>query len=1018
MQSTLYKYLLWILLWAPFVARAQVPHYLKFRHFTTKDGLSSPRIIDFIQDRRGFLWISTESGINRFDGRQFLQYHLPARQPGGSIDNTYQKFAIDKQGQLWVLSQMGLSRYDITRNQFRLVPTPLDGHVSRDSHHILYDSSRTCLWLATSLGLLRYDLRTGKTSTTSIREMFRPFRIVLTKNDQVVIAASEGAFVYDPATNKNRFYPVDDDPQEHFFCAFADKDGTIWMGRNGRGLVEFDPTTGQAKHYFPPGYGFNQSFIAVHDICTVPAITGDSILWIATHNQGLRFFNRHSRKFVGDYVTKANLPEGLVSNQIDRLWLAPDGNLWLADQALGLLDPNDQAIQLETLNLSGIQLTCMIPQKEKPNHLWIGTLGWGVFDYDLDAGTVESMDSQNHKLRKLPERANPQKYPQKYMNGFCYDKQGRLWTATSGGVYVYKFGKQVKYFSLIFNGKSAWCTYINIDKDGIIWLAAEENLCRLNPETGQYSYSRLPSWPEQTDFPIPLAILPDDNTIWVGTTVGLFQIDQNTGNVVNRFRENTGGKSLHHNAVYCARKDRKGSLWLASYEGGAKRFWPQTGKMERIKDIDTRNIRPEWIDEDAFGYIWIQAQEGFYRYQPDRRKLEPFKNEISSFLHEQFAVPVKNEQGEWCAVQSGIYYTVLRPERVPIYYKIPKPLISEFSIFDKPQPFDPDSSHIRTLSLRYDQNVLKFTFTSPQFSRSAGLQFAYQLVGFDERRVLTDKDLSATYTNLDGGDYIFRVWSGNAQGLWNQYPAEFRIHVETPFWRAWWFYALCALIFVGVVYGVFRYREEERIRLRLIRDRIARDLHDDMGSYLSSISILSQTARRSLDRDPEKAQTTLDTIGETSRRVMDKMGDIVWSVNPEYDSLGQLAERLRNVVAALFQNTDVVCYVDIDEKLSGLILTPEHRRDLYFVSKEALTNVAKYARAKQVLVQFRQMNGQLQLTISDDGCGFDYPQLQLQNSLGGNGLKNMQTRAQQVNGTLLIESVLEKGTTITLLMKL
>lgn len=202
--------------------------------------------------------------------------------------------------------------------------------------------------------------------------------------------------------------------------------------------------------------------------------------------------------------------------------------------------------------------------------------------------------------------------------------------------------------------------------------------------------------------------------------------------------------------------------------------------------------------------------------------------------------------------------------------------------------------------------------------------------------------------------------------------------------------------------------------IQTVRENIARDLHDDMGSYLSSISLLSQSVVNLTQKDPAKANALVQRIGETARQLMDSMGDIIWSVNPENDSMTHTVVRMRDAGADLLEEQNITFTLDLDETLLHSHLPLEYRRDFFLIYKEALTNIAKYAQAGHVWVRLERNGPDLVFTIRDDGVGFDPQQPVLASSLGGNGLKNMRNRAKKMGGTLTLTTAPGQGTTILL----
>jgi signal transduction histidine kinase len=267
------------------------------------------------------------------------------------------------------------------------------------------------------------------------------------------------------------------------------------------------------------------------------------------------------------------------------------------------------------------------------------------------------------------------------------------------------------------------------------------------------------------------------------------------------------------------------------------------------------------------------------------------------------------------------------------------------------------------------------------------------------------------YTNLNGGTYLFRVRPAASKAP----PTVLQIQIETTFFKSVWFWPLVVLYVMGVIgvvgYLFLQYRHRQQIRALRIRDRIARDLHDDMGSYLSSISILSAT----LPPDPARAQQNLDRIGHTARQVMEAMSDIVWSVNPTHDTMQQILDRMKLVGDELFSETDTDVRFEIGPGVESLTLPLERRRDFYLIYKEALTNAAKYAQARTVQVRMWLKNNQLHLSVEDNGRGFDPANVPTRTS-GGNGQGNMQARAAALGGTVQVRSGQGQGTRVELVI--
>ncbi len=269
----------------------------------------------------------------------------------------------------------------------------------------------------------------------------------------------------------------------------------------------------------------------------------------------------------------------------------------------------------------------------------------------------------------------------------------------------------------------------------------------------------------------------------------------------------------------------------------------------------------------------------------------------------------------------------------------------------------------------------------------------------------------AIYTRLGGGTYAILVRDSA-----NECESQVDFEIETTMFETWWFWVITGFYVLGVIgvvfYLLFLYRYQQKLRLLRMREHVARDLHDDMGSQLSSISILSQNLEQMAQQNPDLARHYLARIGETARQVMDSMSDIVWSVNPEKDGLPHMAERMQAFASELFETSATELHFYLDPELLKTTLELTKRHDFYMIFKEALTNAARYAQATTVAIRLERKQGLLHLSIQDNGVGFDpeHPP----RSQGGNGLRNMRARAVSIGATLLITSAEGQGTTLLL----
>lgn len=281
------------------------------------------------------------------------------------------------------------------------------------------------------------------------------------------------------------------------------------------------------------------------------------------------------------------------------------------------------------------------------------------------------------------------------------------------------------------------------------------------------------------------------------------------------------------------------------------------------------------------------------------------------------------------------------------------------------------------------------------------------LEGVDEKWIYADTRNFASYHNLSPGKYTFLVKGKNNYGIWSEQPAKVFIQITPAFWQTMWFKLLCTLIVAGIIYWIYKLRLERALAVEKIRSRISRDLHDDLGSTLSSISILSGQVKNKLDKKPEEVAPLLDKINESSVRMNDSLQDLVWAVKPENDTMQELLTRMEQFASGLFESKNIDYTFSGAETMASTKLNPEFIRNIYLIFKEAVNNTAKYSACKNATIIVSEKNKVFQMAITDDGIGFNPETVKK-----GNGLNNMRKRAEQIGGRLEFISEPNKKTGI------
>lgn len=309
---------------------------------------------------------------------------------------------------------------------------------------------------------------------------------------------------------------------------------------------------------------------------------------------------------------------------------------------------------------------------------------------------------------------------------------------------------------------------------------------------------------------------------------------------------------------------------------------------------------------------------------------------------------------------------------------------------------------------RSGQNDITIHYTAIDLVNGPATQYAYQLLGEDTAWIMAGSQRQINFSHLAPGKYTFMVRAANNSGVWSSETASIHFDIRRRFTQTAWFYVLLLLAMAAAFYGMYRFRLRQLVRTEQIRSEISRNLHDEVGSALTNISLGSLLAQKQLVKD-ETISRILDRIYQDSQNVSETMREIVWSINPKIDTLGQALPRMIQYASELLEAKDIELQAVIAAGIEHVKLSMQERRDLYLIFKEAVNNLAKHSKATQVKINFHLRGNGLAMLISDNGTGF--PAEMREN---GNGLKNMQERAQNHHWQLAIQSAPGEGTTIVL----
>ncbi|MEP7265561.1 MAG: triple tyrosine motif-containing protein, partial [Bacteroidota bacterium] len=438
---------------------------------------------------------------------------------------------------------------------------------------------------------------------------------------------------------------------------------------------------------------------------------------------------------------------------------------------------------------------------------------------------------------------------------------------------------------------------------------------------------------------------------------------------------------------------------------------------------------------DKSGNLWISTNKGLSCFTPSYTKSDSvaypvisggtFKNfeekdGLQSNEFNRYAFTKTDDDVLFFGGVNGINF--FRPEEIKNSIYIPKVMITDFRLSNNSirfhTPENPDNENLlnkpvyltEEITLPFSENMFSFEFAAMDFTAPENNRFRYKLENFDKDWINSDDHHAATYTNLDPGHYTFTVIGSNNDGIWNTKGASIALIILPPWYMTWWFRLALLVVVVGTIYILYRYRLNQALKLLHVRNSIASDLHDEIGSTLSSIYIYSEVAQKSTYGIAPEASSLMKNISTDVAGMIEALGDIVWTVNAKNDRFENIINRMRAAAVEIFEAQEYNLHIEMDDRLNTIKLGMEARRNFYLFYKEAINNVAKYAKGKNVWIKLKlDKRNSVSLYIKDDGAGFN-----INEKVDGNGLANMSKRAEELKGNFEIVSAPGFGTEINL----
>ncbi len=990
-----------------------------FTHFTTEDGLSQSSVFSIAQDDFGFMWFATEDGLNKFDGNKFTVFRNDPDDSTSLPDLGIRKIYKDKSGTLWVLSLRGrLSRYNPQKNNF------------------------TRFYFA-------------------IEKNKNPLKIITLSEDvdgNLYAVTTKGEFfIYDQKKNIFTYKKLNDNIEKqfqsiHLQCILGAKDGTFWIG-TWEGLINFNPKTQQLKFYrsspYPNSLGGNMVFNLVEDD------NGD--IWIASANGGISVFDKSVSK-LKVYKHNPTQKNSISSNRIMCLLIDSRKKIWIGtfDKGLDLFDPATETFSNFSHNpsiTSSFSLGAVMSiYEDKSGGVWFGSGGGGINRYDplnQNFNHIGHIPGNNSGISPNPVLA------------ICEDHLGNLWIGSDGGginikeknstefknylqnpafgsnaitvIYedsknnmwlgadpgadspagaLIKYDRKTKTFSPVKNisiqigGISA----IHEDKFRELWIATpSDGVHRYNPATGKEIIYRHDLNVQTSIGSNSIFSICEDSygDLWFGTITSGLNLFNRENNSFTKFLNDSRNKSsLGSNAVWCVVEDENKNLWIGTWGGGLNKFDREKKNFIRytVDDGLPCNVVYGIIPDD--GNLWISSNKGLTKFNPETLVFRNYDKSNGLMINDFSAgATFKSKNGTlYFGGNSGVIS--FNPKEITENSFIPNVVITDFRVFDEPFHSDKSIQFTDEINLAYDQNFFTIEFTSLDYTAPEKNIFEYKLEGIDKDWIKSDGRRFASYTDINNGKYKFKVRGSNSSGIFNHQVAVLNIFISPPFWKTWWFRLLAIIVIVIILYTLHKYRLNRLLEVERTRNKIARDLHDEVSASITGIVYFADAIKTEVKGKATPALKKLvGLVSESAVQIQESMSDIIWSINPDNDDWNVVLPKLRRYASDLCESKGIKYNIEIPESFSGKSLKMEQRHDLWLVFKEIVTNSVKHSLCTEMEIKLFSDQDYLHLQISDNGIGFDS-----EISSANNGLKNIRSRSKTLNGKAELITSIGNGT--------
>lgn len=982
------KRFLWLILFLLCSGSILADTFRFFDRITVDNGLSSNHVFAVWQDKKGYIWLGTANGLQRFDGRYFVDVTIT--KPRALPAQPVRQIIEDHEGRMWLKYGDQFGIFNPLDRSFQAVP--LEKKADRFRGEKLWIDSQGEIYLLLTKHKLLYFDKGKKTFSQSNSPIQLPENFIpsdLFEDPQtgfIWVSGNSGMLVYDRRTQTT--YHSDFNPLNlpHLSQSFSGVTHYLIDNARNHRMVYWDPDQKFSSYSEAEKRFTEEASSLLNNSREYREIQG----FLQTRAGELWYYGANSL-YVFNPVTKVfeDQKHKLKYSQINQIYEDREGTLWLASDE-GIYRSTDNAPWIVSRAFTGknhVLLDIKEIQTGASTQYWLTSWGQGILRLDTAFNALPTSNLYRGYQDEVETLQTWVLLQERH--------SGLVWVgAQKGGLHIIDpatLKATVHYFPVF---RQSTIRSISQDQQGNVWFTTQRGDL-IKYEGGKPIINASFKVVKSFNGYAFTHLVDHRNRVWVGTSdKGVFCMDAESGEVIKQLTDsilssNRQEKMVQLNdSIYFfghdllnAYNDRSGENRILSYSDGM---------------ISNGILN---MQADADGYLWIYTPRGLCRYNY-------LKNTFTQYPpREGFKLLEVDGNGGTTTSKGNIIFigyeslTAFDPNHFNNSIKPDRPVLTGMSLFN--HYFFADSLNTdEKRTFPHDQNALTFYFSTLNYAHQEKLKYYHKLSHVDHDWRLSASNM-AVYSLLPPGDYVFEFRSENEEGL-SSPIGSFAFTITPPLYATWWFRMLLGVLVVGTLALIYRLHINRILAVVKLRNRVARDLHDDMGSTLSTINILSTMAKTKLVTDPVKSSEYISKISDNSHRMMEAMDDIVWSIKPQNDNMEKIIARMREFSTSVLEAKNIDFRFEVDEAIYRIKLPMEDRRDFFLIFKEAVNNLAKYSKSPTASLAFKVDKGILSLYIEDKGVGFDMVE-----SDNGNGLGNMRKRAEQMGARLKIHS--EKG---------